>query len=327
MDRGIRICTIGGGSGMPVVNRSLVKTGFVNISSIVTTFDSGGDSGRMRTDERGKILAFSDYWRALLSLWKDGKQRDVWEDMMRFRDGRERNFGNLFFQFMSEKSGGLSNVECLFKRLTGANIIGKVLPVSSTPSNVCFKTKSGKQYCGEHNLDSLRMSDDYVVDVWMEPRVKANQEALNAIREADVIIVCPGSLYGSVITNFLPVGIRDAFVKSKANKILMTNIMLVANENNAFDQYQYLSVFEKYLKITNPFHQVLMADLSKLNQQLLTKVLGYYLLEHSKQIVVNNEKKNVSVIVADIAMIERKNMRLRHCEAKLIKIFRSMKMS
>jgi len=64
-----KICTIGGGSGMPIINSSLVAAGFTNINSIVTTFDSGGDTGRMRTDERGKILAFSDYWRSLISLW------------------------------------------------------------------------------------------------------------------------------------------------------------------------------------------------------------------------------------------------------------------
>ena len=82
---------------MPVVNKALVRAGFESISSIVTTFDSGGDSGRLRTDERGKILAYSDYWRALLSLWKDGQQKEIWGEMLRYRDGRGRNFGNIFF--------------------------------------------------------------------------------------------------------------------------------------------------------------------------------------------------------------------------------------
>jgi len=57
----IQICTIGGGSGMPTINKALVKAGFSNIKSIVTTFDNGGDSGRIRTDERGNVLAYSDY--------------------------------------------------------------------------------------------------------------------------------------------------------------------------------------------------------------------------------------------------------------------------
>lgn len=87
---------------MPIINRALVRAGFQHIKSIVTTFDSGGDTGRLRTDERGRILAFSDYWRSLLSLWKDEDQKEAWEEMLRYRDGRGRNFGNTFFQFMSE---------------------------------------------------------------------------------------------------------------------------------------------------------------------------------------------------------------------------------
>ena len=95
---------------MPVVNQALVKLGFGNIASIVTTFDSGGDTGRIKTDERVQVLAFSDYWRSLLSLWKENRQKKVWEKMLIFRDGRGRNFGNSFFQFMSEKAGSLSRM-------------------------------------------------------------------------------------------------------------------------------------------------------------------------------------------------------------------------
>jgi 2-phospho-L-lactate transferase/gluconeogenesis factor (CofD/UPF0052 family) len=61
MNKQLKICTIGGGTAMPVVTRSLIRAGFTNIKSIVTTFDNGGDSGRIRTDERGNVLAFSDY--------------------------------------------------------------------------------------------------------------------------------------------------------------------------------------------------------------------------------------------------------------------------
>ena len=137
------VCTIGGGSGMPIINKALIGAGFENIRSIVTTFDNGGDTGRMRTDERGRIMAFSDYWRSLISLWQDGKQKENWEEMLRFRDGRDRNFGNIFFQFMTERVGNLSNVDVLFSELTGAKLKGAVVPVSLEPADVCFRTKSG----------------------------------------------------------------------------------------------------------------------------------------------------------------------------------------
>jgi uncharacterized cofD-like protein len=324
MDLKSKICTIGGGSGMPTINRSLVGAGFRDISSIVTTFDSGGDTGRLRTDERGKVLAFSDYWRSLLSLWIDGRQKNIWEEMLSFRDGRTRNFGNLFFQFMAERTGDLSKVDGLFAKLTGANLAGDVIPVSVEPADVCFSTISGKNYRGEHNLDALRMSKDKVKEIWLDQDVKTNKNAIKALMRSDYVIVCPGSMYGSVITNFLPLGMVEAFNKSGAKKILMTNIMSVANENDNFDQYDYASVFVKYLKTKKPFEKIVMTDLDKLDQHELDMVLKYYRMEHSKPIRISSKNNFRDTIVADVAIIEKKHMRLRHSEEKLSIFFRSV---
>jgi uncharacterized cofD-like protein len=323
MDKKLKVCTIGGGSGMPIVNKALIRAGFNNIKSIVTTFDSGGDSGRMRTDERGRVLAFSDYWRALISLWDDGRQKEIWQEMLRFRDGRGRNFGNMFFQFLSEKEGKLSDVDSMFEALTGAKLKGSVVPVSTDSANFCFKTESGKQYCGEHNLDDLRMSLDKVNDIWLKPKVKANNEALEVIKEADVIIVCPGSMYGSILINFLPQSMTEAYKSSKAKKILMTNISSVANENDDFDQNDYVATFEKYLGCKSPFDLILMVDLGNLDQKLLKRVLKLYELEHSFPIKFNKKCKT-KTILKDVAVIEERNMRLRHSEEKLGEIFRTL---
>ena len=323
MDNNLKVVTIGGGSGMPIVNKALIRAGFENIKSIVTTFDSGGDTGRMRTDERGRVLAFSDYWRALISLWDDGKQKEIWTEMLRFRDGRGRNFGNMFFQFLSEKEGKLSDVDSMFEALTGAKLKGSVVPVSTDSANFCFKTVCGKEYYGEHNLDDLRMSLDKVDDIWLEPKVKANEEALEVLEEADLIIVCPGSMYGSILINFLPEGMIEAYKKSKAKKILMTNISSVANENDSFDQDDYVAVFEKYLKHKSPFDLVLMADLGSLDKNLLDKVLKLYALEHSFPIKFNKKSKEKTLLI-DVVNIEEKNMRLRHSEEKLGEVFKNL---
>lgn len=315
------ICTIGGGSGMPVINKALVAAGFKNVRSVVTTFDSGGDSGRMRTDERGGILAFSDYWRSLISLWKDGQQKENWEEMLRFRDGRGRNFGNIFFQFMAERVGNLSEVDNLFSRLTGAHLNGEVVPVSTQPANVCFETASGRQYCGEHFMDGLRMSKDMVKKVWLEPKVEATKRAMEVIEKSEVIIICPGSLYGSVITNFLPKGIVAAYRKSKAKKVLMTNIMSVANESHDFSQNDYVSVFADKLKIESPFDLVVMVNLQKLDKRSMAQILKYYEMENSFPLKFEEKERSWKTIVADIGKIEKKNMRLRHDEKKVGKFF------
>lgn len=325
MNKTLKICTIGGGSGMPVVNKALVTAGFKNIKSIVTTFDSGGDTGRMRTDERGKIMAFSDYWRSLISLWIDGKQKEVWEEMLRFRDGRSRNFGNTFFQFMSEKVGDLSKVDELFSLLTGAEIRGSVIPVSLSPADICFKTISGNEYYGEHYLDGLRMSMDKVEKIWLTPKVKANPMAIQAIETAEVIIMCPGSMYGSVIINLLPIGIKEAFNKSRAKKILMTNLMSVANENDKFTQLDYVKTFSKYLNIPSPFDVVVMADFDKFDKENMQNVLNNYALEHSYPITYKKaDNVDFKTMIVDIAVIEMSNIRLRHSVTKLSNFFKAL---
>lgn len=322
MNNKSRICTIGGGTGMPVINRALVKAGFKEIRSIVTTFDNGGDTGRIRTDERGQVLAFSDYWRALISLWDDGEQKKIWEEMLRYRDGKDRNFGNIFFQFMTEKTGKLSDVDNLFCKLTLAKLEGKVIPISLSPADICFSTVSGKKYCGEHYLDDLRMSQDYVNNIWLEPEIEANPEAIEAVKGSEVIIVCPGSVYGSLITNFLPKGIKESFRESKAKKILMVNVMLAANENLMKNQADYLKMFEKYLGAE--FDTVLMPDMSKLDQDKLKKVYGFYALEYSTPVEYSKDCRLKTDIV-DIVTIDENNWRLRHSETKLAKYFAKMK--
>jgi len=308
---------------MPIVNKALVKAGFTNISSIVTTFDSGGDSGRMRTDERGNLLAFSDYWRALMSLWEDGEQKKNWEEMLRFRDGRGRNFGNTFFRFMSEKSGSLLEVDTLFSSLVGAKLCGEVVPVSVEPAELCFRTESGKEYRGEHRLDELRMSLDKVSKIWLEPEVKASDQAILDLLEAEVVIVCPGSMYGSVLTNFLAKGMVQAYNKSKAKKILMTNIMTTANENDGFCQNDYVKLFSNFLKKESPFSLVLMPDLSKLEKKDLEESFLNYKMEHSKMIEFCSESV-VETVLEDMVVVEKRNKTLRHDVAKMAKVFSKM---
>ena len=159
--------------------------------------------------------------------------------------------------------------------------------------------------------------------MWLEPEVSANSEAIKAIRESDVIIVCPGSMYGSVLINLLPKGMSAAYKRTKAKKVLMTNLMSVANENNGFSQKEYVEVFERYLKMEKPFEVVIMADFEKLDQKILKRVYQSYSLEHSIPIKDNKKSNLFETIVIDIAKIEEKNLRLRHSAEKLSKFFKN----
>ncbi len=305
---------------MPVVNKGLVRAGCHDIHSIVTTFDSGGHTGRMRTDERGQIMAFSDYWRSLMSLWVDGELKYAWEEMLRFRDGRGRNFGNTFFQFMEEKTSSLPSVQALFEDLIGVRLRGEVIPVSLEPADLAFRTRSGRRYLGEHYLDELRMSLDRVVDIWLEPQVSSNERALSALREADLIVICPGSLYGSILANFLPTGMAQAYRESHATKLLLTNIMTVANEAAQSTQQDYAELIEQHLQDQDAFDLVIMPDLTVLEPTELSRALESYALEHST-VLQRDPNSDIPTLVEDVAIVEPRYGRLRHCEQKLGELF------
>ena len=307
---------------MPTINKALVKAGFSNIKSIVTTFDNGGDSGRIRTDERGNVLAYSDYWRSLISLWKDGKQKNIWEEMLRYRDGKGRNFGNTFFMFMAEKCKDLSKVDSLFSSLVKANLKGEVIPVSLKPSNIKFKTKSNKVYLGEKYLDDLRMSCDQIKKIWLEPKVKANIEAINVLKTSDFIIICPGSIYGSILSNFLPTGTINAFNQTKAKKILITNLVSMANEASELNIDEYINIFNKYLGKKDHFDLIIAPDFSKIPKPLLHKIIDNYSLEHSALFNFKNQNKKIQK--HNIVSVDKTNMRLRHSEDKLAKLFKKL---
>jgi len=326
MNKELKVCTIGGGTAMPIINKGLIKAGFINIKSIVTTFDNGGYTGRIRTDERGQVLAFSDYWRSLMSLWPDGSQKEIWEEMLRYRDGRGRNFGDIFFQFLSEKEGNLGEVDELFEKLTGARLAGEVIPVSLKPSNVHFSTLTGKEYKGENFVDELRMSKDVIEMMWLEPMVEANKKAIEILKNADLIIISPGTTYGSVLPNFLPKGIIKAYQESKAKKIFLVNIFSMGNEVKKSTQNGYLEIFNKYLKNDRPFDLMVMADLDCLDKKLLKKVFYFYELENAS-LVKMDKKCLVKTIKVDLAKIEESNMRLRHSEEKLGEFFSKLDIS
>jgi len=127
-------------------------------------------------------------------------------------------------------------------------------------------------------------------------------------------------MYGSVLINFLPKGISSAFIKSKAKKVLMTNIMSTACENHGFDQNDYTNTFKRYLKPWSGFDLIVMPDLSCLPAGLLKKVLKMYQYEHSFPIKINH-RSTQNTLIADIITIEEKNLRLRHCQEKLAEFF------
>jgi uncharacterized cofD-like protein len=244
------IVTVGGGTGSSVVNEALLRTGTVdNINAIAAVYDSGGATGRRRLDAYGKEPAYSDAMRILLSLVPpDQIQTQVFREMKELltdRDEREKVLGQEIFHRFFNTVDGFSKIENKM-RAFGIILKGHVLPSSTEPSNIVFLTTSGRTFIGEHLLDEQRMAKDMVSDMHLNPSVDVYTPAAEAIEKAQLIILSCGSLHGSVLSNFLPNGMKEALLRSKAQVLLVTNLVSTRNETHGLKPEDFVKLVEKY---------------------------------------------------------------------------------
>jgi uncharacterized cofD-like protein len=325
----IKIVTIGGGTGSPVVLKSLITAGFKDIKAISASTDSGGKTGIIRSDERDRVIAISDLLRTLLSLLPEKARLDkginALYELFAYTDGRNRNLGyTIYYALLEKYEDDHLAVQRHIEDLLGTKFYGVAIPVTSNPANIKFKTASKDIYQGEHELDRLAMSKNIVKKIWLEPVVKATRDACKAIEQADFIIICPGSLYGSVLANFLPKGIKEAYSKSKAKKVLIANLVSDRNQTHKFCTDKYLKVFQKYTKQKKPFDFIITPNLTTLEfEERYPKVARRYRLEQSyflgidKSLSQKATDLGIEVLPADIFSLTEKLNRIRHDPHKL----------
>lgn len=331
-----RIVTIGGGTGAPVVIQSLLAAGYKNISCICASMDSGGKTGVIRSDERDHVIAISDLLRNLLALISSKNHISniqAFTELVSYIDGRQRNLGyTIYYALLEKYQNDYLKVQEHLEKLLGVQFSGRAIPVTVNSSNIFFKTKNKSIFKGEHELDKQSMSKNMITKIWIDPQVNATREAIKAIEKATHIIFCPGSLYGSIISNFLPKGIKTALRNTKAKKILITNLVSNRNQTHNFTPERYLKVFQKYTKLKSPFDVFICPKISTERfEEKYPKVTESYALEHShfhgwsKKTLEKFEKKyHIKVARTDILSITPHLNRLRHSPKKLAKTLKKI---
>jgi uncharacterized cofD-like protein len=332
----LKIVTIGGGTGAPIIVKSLLLAGFTNISAITASMDSGGKTGLIRSDERDRIIAISDVLRTLISLIHSKHRQKpnikALIDLLDYTDGRNRNIGyTLYYGLLEKYQNKFPFVQKHLEKLMSVKFCGQAIPVSLFPTNIHFTTISGSTHSGEHVLDRLSFSKDSVTNIILSPSVPATKEAQQAIKEATHIIYCPGSLYGSIIANFLPLGIKESLKQSAATKILITNLTSTRNQTHRFTPIKYFNTFKKYTKLSIPFDVLISPNLStsQFNQKH-PKIKTLYQNTHShflgwtKKQLLPLRKKAIKVVTSNIYSITPKLGRLRHDPKKLAKILKTI---
>lgn len=236
-----KIVTIGGGTGRFALLQGLKKYP-VELSAIVTMSDDGGSTGRLM-DEFG-VLPPGDLRQCLVAL---SSAPQVMRKLMSYRfdkgELKGHNFGNIFLSTLEMVTGSLDKA----LDLAGAilNIKGKVIPVTLDKVKLVAELKNGKVIQGEDALGDYQLVSRFgIKKIYLQPKGKANPKAIQAIKEADMIVVGPGDLYTSLIPNFLVAGISEAVMRSKAKKVYVINLMNKNGHTDDFEIADYVRTFE-----------------------------------------------------------------------------------
>ncbi|MBI5208777.1 MAG: YvcK family protein [Elusimicrobia bacterium] len=219
-----KIVTIGGGTGHYALLRGL-KNYDVDLTAIVSVFDDGGSTGKLRT-EFG-MLAPGDIRNCLVAL---SHEADIMELAAlfeyRYDESLEsHNLGNLILKALQDIKGDMAGaIKAAAKIL---RIKGRVLPVSVDPSHLRARTDSGRLLRSQVEVSYPDHPDgkERITEVWLEPKAHIHGASAMAVREADLIVICPGCLYGSVVPNFLVAGMAEALKKSAARKAYVCNLV------------------------------------------------------------------------------------------------------
>ncbi len=255
LNRGPRVVAIGGGTGLSML-LSGIKHVTNNITAIVSVGDDGGSSGRLR--EELEILPPGDIRHCMTALADDENLiNDLFKYRFRNGEGLEgHSFGNLFLTAMCDITGDMASAV-----KASANVLsirGRVLPATLDDMKLAAEMTDGRIIHGESNIPE---AGGTIKRLFSEPSdCKALPEVIEAIRNAEVIILGPGSLYTSVIPNLLIREISEEISKSNARKIYVCNIMTQPGETDNYKVSDHLSALIKHAGVENLVDTILVND-------------------------------------------------------------------
>lgn len=249
-----KVVTIGGGTGRFPVLLGL-KRYPVELFAIVTMFDDGGSTGRLR-DELG-VLPPGDLRQSLVALGESGTlMRELFDH--RYQNGglEGHNFGNIFISTLEKISGSIDKALEVVGSIL--NIKGKVIPVTLDSAELVTELNNGKVIEGEDALGDYQLVSKFgIKKMSLKPKAKTHPKALEALKEADVIIVGPGDLYTSLVPNFLVQGFSEAFKKSQARKVYIANLMNRHGHTDDFTVAEYVRVLEDVIGAEGVFDTII----------------------------------------------------------------------
>lgn len=240
---GVKIAVIGGGTGSFTLLSGL-KNYTSDISALVNMADDGGSTGQLR-DELG-VLPPGDVRQCLVALSQSERVRDLFS--YRFEGGTfdGHAFGNLFLTALEKMTGNFAEaVETASEVL---NITGAVYPVTLDKVTLVMKQTDGTITEGEFRIGDTDFGDSKRPEMHLAPTAELNPSAHKAIMDADLVVVAPGNLYGSLAPALIVPGMSEALRATKAKKVYICNLVTKPGQTDNFSVVDFADEIERFGK-------------------------------------------------------------------------------
>lgn len=303
LNRGPKIVAVGGGTGLSMLLKGIKKI-TNNITAIVTVGDDGGSSGRLR-EEMG-VLPPGDIRNCIAALADD---EDLVTKLFQYRfktgEGLEgHSFGNLFLTALVAITGDM--VRAVKESSKVLSIRGRVLPSTLDDMKLVAEMEDGRIINGESNIPEAKGK---IKRLFTNPEnCKPLEDVINAIKDADLIILGPGSLYTSVIPNLLIKEISQEIVQSSAKKIYVCNIMTQPGETDDYNVSNHVDAIIKHAGSNKIMDFVLVNDSLPDNLALKYKAANSFPVKLDAE----NVKKTGVKVVSKRLIEENKEGLVRH---------------
>lgn len=261
--KNLKIAVIGGGTGSFTL-LSALKNYTNRLSALVNMADDGGSTGKLR-DELG-VLPPGDVRQCLVALSNTPEMRDLFN--YRFDEGSLSGhaFGNLFLTALEKMTGDFATGLELASGVL--NITGVVEPITLTNVRLAMCGKDGNKRLGEFEIAHCSFGDERP-EFWLEPEAEANPKAIASIKNADIVVIAPGNLYGSLAPALVVPGIGKALAETKALKVYVCNLVTKPGQTDGYEVDDFVDEIERLAGVQ--FLDAVLFNTEKPSDELLAK--------------------------------------------------------
>ena len=237
-NQGPKVVVIGGGAGLNTVLRGL-KNYTDNITAIVTISDYGEETNRARKslntlpldDVKDSLIALASHEEEMSALFNLNMQNSKFDGL---------RFSDVYLTAMKEAVGDFT--ESIEESSKILNITGKVMPVTLDQIKICAELEDGTVVESKNRIpEMVSQKVSRISRIYINPtNIRVAPGVIEAINEADAIVIGPGSLYTNVIPNLLVPGVSKAIREAKGFKVYVSNIMTEYGQTDNYSLYDHI---------------------------------------------------------------------------------------